>query len=113
MTGEMTPQTTLALMQASQGANASTTDKINNARNQEKAQEAAKEFEAMFIAEMMKPMFEGIKTDGAFGGGKGEEVFRGMLVQEYGKLIAETGQVGMSDHVKQELIKMQEKIDAN
>ncbi len=84
---------------------------VQNARALEKAGETAKEFEAVFISEMMKPMFEGIETDGMFGGGKGEEVFRGMMMQEYGKMIAQTQGVGLADQVKQQMILMQEQAD--
>ena len=77
-----------------------------------KIDHAAKEFEAVFVAEMMKPMFEGIDTNGQFGGGKGEEVFRGMMLQEYGKLIAETGTIGIADQVKSAMIQMQSEADA-
>ena len=100
-----------ALMSYSQGSLAATSQKAKaamSAKDVEKAGETAKEFEAVFIAEMIKPMFENLETDGMFGGGKGEEVFRGMLLQEYGKKIAETGSVGLSDSVKQQMILMQE-----
>ena len=30
-------------------------------------------------------MFSGIKTDGLFGGGQGEEMFRSMMIDQYGK----------------------------
>lgn len=71
-------------------------------------EETAQDFEAVFITEMMKPMFEGIKTDGQFGGGKGEEVFRGFMLQEYGKTMAATGTFGIADHVKAAMIQLQE-----
>ncbi len=86
---------------------------LQDANRLAKAGEAAKEFEAVFIAEMMKPMFESIPTEGMFGGGKGEEVFRGMLLQEYGKLMAETSSFGLTDQVKQQIILMQEQADNN
>jgi len=73
----------------------------------EKIEEAAREFEAVFVAEMMKPMFEGIETEAPFGGGKGEEVFRGMLLQEYGKIVSQTGSIGIADQVKEAMIRMQ------
>lgn len=72
-------------------------------------EESAKDFEAMFVSEMIKPMFEGLETDGMFGGGKGEEIFRGFMIEEYGKMIAATGQLGIADMVKQQMIEMQEK----
>ena len=38
--------------------------------------ETAQDFEAMFVTEMMRPMFDTVEVDQTFGGGKGEEVFR-------------------------------------
>lgn len=110
----MNADTSLALMQAAQGnvqALASQTKNIRNDKDEARIDAAAKDFEAMFMTEMMKPMFESIKPDPRFGGGKGEEVFRGFMLQEYGKLVAETGQIGIADAVKQELIRMQELAD--
>ncbi|HOO49806.1 MAG TPA: rod-binding protein [Alphaproteobacteria bacterium] len=86
-------------------------DKISRSADKlkmEKSIQAAKEFEAVFISEMLKPMFEMIDVDDTFGGGKGEEVFRGMMVQEYGKIIANQGGIGLADHIQAELLKVQE-----
>ncbi len=96
----------------SQTANvAATAKQALSDKDMAKFEAAAKDFEAMFVAEMMKPMFEGIKVDSKFGGGKGEEIFRGIMLQEYGKLMAETGQLGIAENVKSELIKMQGEAD--
>lgn len=99
-----TPDISTALMQAD-------TNRISSAKISPKKMHeidvASKEFEAVFISEMMKPMFAGIKTNEMFGGGKTEDVFRGVLLQEYGKMISETGQIGIAEHVKTEMIKMQ------
>ncbi|MEM6812217.1 MAG: rod-binding protein [Pseudomonadota bacterium] len=106
----LTNDTSLALMQATQGDASAKADKAKNAAalKQEAALDrAAQEFEAMFMAQMLKPMFEGLEVDKTFGGGKGEEIFRGFMIQEYGKIIAETGQLGIADAVKEELIRMQ------
>ncbi len=113
MSGNLTPDTNIALLQASQADASQSAKSVKNAGkgNIEKVSEAAQEFEAVFIAEMMKPMFSGINTDGPFGGGKGEEAFRGILLQEYGKIISQTGSIGISDQVRDEMIRMQEKID--
>lgn len=69
--------------------------------------ETAKDFEAMFMTEMLKPMFEGIQPDETFGGGKGEEVFSSLMLDEYGKKMASTGSLGIADLVKEQLIQMQ------
>lgn len=67
----------------------------------------AQEFEAIFLSEMLEPMFSGIETKAPFGGGHGEEVFRGLLIQEYGNAIAAGGGLGIADAVRAELIRAQ------
>lgn len=76
--------------------------------NMEKIDAAAKDFEAMFMTEMLKPMFQGIQVDSVFGGGKGEEVFRSLMLDEYGKIISKSGGLGIADKVKAEMIRIQE-----
>lgn len=65
-------------------------------------------FEAIYLAQMLKPMFEGLETAAPFGGGAGEEVWRSMQVQEFGQAIAENGGVGLADAVYGELLAAQE-----
>lgn len=74
----------------------------------DKIRETAEDFEAVFLAQMMKPMFEGIETDGPFGGGQAEHMYRDLMVEEYGKSIAKSGGIGIADAVMREMIKMQE-----
>lgn len=78
------------------------------AAGHETVRRVAQEFEALFLAEMLGPVFESADTDGLFGGGEGEKVFRSMMVQEYGKAIAQSGGVGIADAVQREILKMQE-----
>ena len=40
-------------------------------------------------------------------GGKGEEIFHGMMIQEYGKLMSKNDAVGIADSVKRQLIEIQ------
>jgi Rod binding domain-containing protein len=72
---------------------------------------AAKEFEGVFISEMLSHMFEGLQTDPMFGGGRGEEMFRGMLVTEYGKKMSEGKGIGISDQIQKMMIEMQNKMN--
>ncbi len=58
------------------------------------AAKVGKQFEAQFVSQMFQHMFEGIKTDGVFGGGSGEEMFRSLLIDEYGKMVANRGGIG-------------------
>ncbi len=73
-----------------------------------KATNAAQAFEAMFATQMLSPMWEGVEVNEVTGGGHGEEVFRSMLLQEYGKTIAQSGSLGIANQVKQEMLKLQE-----
>lgn len=77
--------------------------------NMDRINETAQDFEAMFISEMFKPMFESVKVNETFGGGKGEEIFSGFLRDEYGKLLAQTGGIGIAELVREQLIEMQSK----
>lgn len=77
-------------------------------RDKAQLREAAEEFEATFMSQMLKPMFKGLKTDGPFGGGHAEKVYRNMLVQEIGKEMSRAGGIGIADSVYQELLRMQE-----
>lgn len=79
----------------------------------EGAVKAAEEFEAMFLSQMLGPMWAGIETDGPFGGGSAEETYRSMLISEYGKLISKAGGLGISSSVKAELLRMQEENHGN
>jgi Rod binding domain-containing protein len=71
------------------------------------AEAVAQQFERMFVAEMLQPMFSGIETDGPFGGGQGEEVFRPMLLDQYADAVAKSGGVGIADAVLKEILRLQ------
>ncbi len=77
--------------------------------NAEQAREAAKEFEAVFISQMLGMMFEGASAaDSVFGGGKAEEIYQSLMVNEYGKQMAQNGGIGISDAVLSTILQMQE-----
>ena len=73
-----------------------------------KARKVSQQFEGVLISEMLNDMFAGVKTDGMFGGGAGEDMFRTLMIDEYGKQIAKQGGLGLSDHITRELLKRQE-----
>jgi len=75
------------------------------------ADKAAKDFEGVFISEMLSHMFEGQKTDPEFGGGEGEDMVKSMLTNEYGKKMAEGNGIGLSGAIKDMMIKMQQTAD--
>lgn len=83
-----------------------------SAKDNKAVREAAEKFEAVFINEMLKPMFEGMEENVLFGGGPGEKIFRSMFVDEVSKEVAQKGGFGIADVVYAELIKLQEGPDA-
>ena len=68
----------------------------------------AQDFEAGFLSMMLKPMFEGLKTDGPFGGGDAEATWRSFMVDAMAKQTARAGGIGLADTVMSEMIKLQE-----
>ncbi len=76
----------------------------------EEAGKAAGEFEAVFISQMLAPMWAGVGADNYMGGGSAEDTYHSMLVNEYGKLMSKAGGLGIADAVKREMLKMQEKL---
>ena len=72
-----------------------------------KIRAVAQQFERMFIAEMLGPMFQGLETDGPFSGGNAEATFRPMLIDQYADAIAKGGGVGIAESVLKEILKMQ------
>lgn len=73
-----------------------------------KMRETAQAFEASFLSQMLKPMFEGLETDGMFGGGEGEATWRSFLIDAMAKQTAKAGGIGLADDVMAEMMKMQE-----
>ncbi|MBP2229145.1 Rod binding domain-containing protein [Azospirillum agricola] len=69
---------------------------------------SANEFENVFVSQMMGHMFEGIETDETFGGGRGEEMFRPMLIEQFSKQVTQRGGLGIASQVYQELLRAQE-----
>ena len=102
-----------ALVQSSTASSriASSADRMSRiaeTRDMRAIRAAAEEFEAVFLGEMLAPVFEELETDGLFGGGSGERMYRSLLVQEYGRAMARSGGVGIADAVQREILRLQE-----
>ncbi len=69
---------------------------------------AAKEFEAQFIAQMMSTMFSTVDKEESLAGSDAEDMYQSLLQDEYGKIVARTGGIGVADLVKQIMIQQQE-----
>jgi len=76
----------------------------DQAKVRAKIGKTAKDFEAMFLGQMLEPMFAGIKSEGPTGGGHAEETWRSFLVQEFGNSIAKNGGVGIAKMIETQLL---------
>ncbi|HEX6118664.1 MAG TPA: rod-binding protein [Dongiaceae bacterium] len=79
-----------------------------DAKDQAKIKAAAQDFEAFFITHAFGDMFAGLTSDPEFGGGEGEDIFKSLLLQEYGKQVAKAGGIGVSEMVQKQLLQLQE-----
>ena len=82
-------------------------DAIKDGSDEKAARNAAEQFEAVFISQFLAPIFDTVPTDGPFGGGHAESVYRGFMVEEIGKTIAKNGGFGIADSVYNEILKLQ------
>lgn len=77
-------------------------------RGADSVEKTARDFETVFLGQMLQPMFESLHGDEEFGNPFGDDVYRDWLVQEYAKKMSDAGGIGIADHVKKELLKLQE-----
>jgi Rod binding domain-containing protein len=98
--------TSLAQMSLSQGS--SSMKLGTGAKDPEALKKAAQQFEGMFLSQMMQHMMSGVSANPVFGGGKGEEMFKSVLVDEWAKKATSAGGVGLAAAIQRQLMKTQE-----
>lgn len=69
------------------------------------AKKVAREFESLMVNEMIKAMRLTEGKDPLTGGGRGEEIYRSLLDQEYAQAIASQGTLGLAKLIEQQLVK--------
>jgi Rod binding domain-containing protein len=67
----------------------------------------AQNFEASFLTTMFETMFSAVPTDSAFGGGPGEDMWKGFLAEAMAKQTAQHGGIGVARSVEKEMLKLQ------
>jgi peptidoglycan hydrolase FlgJ len=74
----------------------------------------AEDLEGVFLSMLTKEMFAGIKTDSEnFGGGFGEETWRGMQSEQLANSMAQNGGIGLADQLMGEMLALQEAANTN
>lgn len=80
-----------------------------NAPANKKAWETAQGLEASFFQTMIGTMFEGLKGEGMMGtSATGQDAWRGMMIEEYGKSLAAKGGAGLAPQIYREMLRQQE-----
>jgi len=81
--------------------------RTDGAQTPDQIRQVAEEFEAVFLAQMTEQMM-GESTEASFGGGPGESAFKSMLNEEYAKVMAKSGGIGLADSLAREILALQE-----
>lgn len=68
-----------------------------------KLKEACRDFEALFIKQMLDTMRKTVSKSGMIDGGMGEDVFEDMLYDNYAKSMADTGDFGIAKMMYSEM----------
>ena len=95
------------LQNALLAARSSGPERSVRAQTPDQIRAAAEMFEAVFLAQMMEQMM-GESTQSSFGGGPGEAAFKGLLNEEYAKVMAQAGGIGLADNLAREMLALQE-----
>lgn len=69
----------------------------------EELKTVSKQFEALFVQEMISAMRKTVNEGGLIPQGQGEKIYRSMLDQHYAESIAESEQIGLSSVIYQQL----------
>ena len=107
MTGT-TGSTPASFAAATTAASMQSAPKVAKNADPAAVKKTAKDFEAFFITQMLENMFKEVPIDNCFGGGQAENVWRSMMLQQYGRAIADHGGIGIADMVSREMLKVQE-----
>ncbi len=63
----------------------------------------AKDLEAVLISVMVEPMFPKGKESGLYGGGTGSDIYRSMMIQQYGKILGNGTDLGIAENITKNL----------
>jgi peptidoglycan hydrolase FlgJ len=77
------------------------------ARERAEAEEAARQFESVFLAKVLEGMTTGL-SGSVLSGGQAEATWRSFMNDEYAKLISRSGGIGVADAVQKAMLDAQE-----
>ncbi|MDB2414680.1 rod-binding protein [Rickettsiales bacterium] len=77
----------------------SAANSLENAKDDESLQAKTRDLEAVLLSSMMQPMFPKGEESGLFGGGPGNDIYRSMLITEFGKIYSQAGGIGVAKNM--------------
>lgn len=80
---------------------------LGGVEKKKQIEKESKELEGVFLSIMMEPMFPGKEGGDLYGGGTGSDVYRTLMIQEYGKVMANAGGVGLSKGIIKDMNRRQ------
>jgi len=80
--------------------------------DREKLKKACSDFEALFMARMLKLMRQSIPQNGLLGNGPGKEIYQGLMDQELAKTMSQRGGVGLGEKLYRQVLQREEKSGA-
>jgi murein DD-endopeptidase MepM/ murein hydrolase activator NlpD len=72
-------------------------------RGGDPVKQVAREFEALFLSQLLSVMREGMGEDGLFEGTTGQDIYTSMMDQALARALAERGGIGLAETVYQQL----------
>ena len=83
--------------------NATSAPAVSPERDDAKLKQACRDFEAIFISDLLKIMRQTVPESKLISGGRAEEIFRDMQDDELSKDMSKSGGIGLSDMLYKEL----------
>ena len=80
-------------------------------RNEERLKEACKDFQAIFVKQMLDSMRKTVNEQGLLDGGRAEEIFEDMLYEKYAQKISDTAGLGLDEMMYTQLSQKKPSLD--
>lgn len=77
--------------------------------NRAKLKKACKDFDALFMAQMLKSMRQTIPQTGFLGKGPGNDVYQGLMDQELSRKLSQSKGLGLGKVIYRQMLKREEK----
>ena len=74
---------------------------------------AAEDFESLFLNIVLKAMRDTVPKSGLIDGGNAEDIYKGMLDEEYSKMMAQQRHTGLADNIEAFMLQAQSGVKAS